>query len=286
MASRTWGSEEASTDMIDIHTHIGMRIRVGEEPYSADELLQVMDRAGIEKAVLLPLESPEGHWHYVLTDQVVEAAEAHPDRFIPFGAADPRTGKVEAQVRHLREIGCVGFGEHKCGLAFDDPRSVTIYQVCGELGFPVLFHGGGRGGINGDDPHLPRVEKCLQECSNTVFIGHAAFWFSISSDYAGEGGYPTGRIKPVGATDRLLGTYPNLYGDLSARSGWDAIARDPEFGNDFIRRHSERLLFGTDLLYRQQEVPILRMREVLDVPDDLYAAITRGNAERLLGLTP
>ena len=64
----------------------------------------------------------------------------------------------------------------------------------------------------------------------------------------------------------------------------DAIARDPEFGNDFIRRHSERLLFGTDLLYREQEVPILRMREVLDVPDNVYTAITRGNAERLLGL--
>ena len=271
--------------MIDIHTHIGFRMKVDDEPYSPDELLPDMDRYGIEKAVLLPIESPEGHWHYVLTEEVLAAANAHPDRFIPFGAVDPRSGNLEPRIRRLRDLGCVGFGEHKCGVPFDDPRSMTIYQLCGELGMPVLFHGGGVGGINGDETHLPRLEKCLQECADTIFIGHAAFWFSISSDYAGTGGYPQGPIMPVGATDRLMTDYANLYGDLSAMSGWGAIARDPDFGNDFIRRHRDRLLFGTDLLSRGQELPILGMREVLDVPDDIYAAIAHGNAARLLGLS-
>ena len=271
--------------MIDIHTHIGMRIKIDEEPFSPDEMLCVMDDVGIEKAVLLPLESPEGHWHYVLTEEVVAAAQEHPDRFIPFGAADPRSGHIEPKVRRLKEMGCVGFGEHKCGVPFDDPRSMEIYHVCGELGFPVLFHGGGPRGINGDGLYMPRLERCLKECSNTNFIGHAAFWFRISRDYAGTGGYPVGPVKPGGATDRLLTEYPNMYGDLSARSGYDAICRDPEFGSDFARRVGHKLLFGTDLLFRGQELPILKMRELLDISDDTYAAIIRGNAERLLGLT-
>lgn len=270
--------------MIDIHTHIGFRIQVDDEPYSPDDLLRDMDQYGIDRAVLLPIESPEGHWHYVLTEEVVAAAAAHPDRFIPFGAIDPRAGNIEPKVRHLADMGCVGFGEHKCGVDFDDPRSMAIYRLCGELGMPVLFHGGRVGGINGDEKELPRLEKCLQECPETSFIGHAAFWFSISSDCLGTGGYPEGPIIPVGPTDRLMTEYPNLYGDLSARSGWDAIARDPEFGNDFIRRHRKRLLFGTDLLMRDQELYITKMREVLDVPDDIYEEITQENAVRLLGL--
>ena len=41
--------------------------------------------------------------------------------------------------------------------------------------------------------------------------------------------YPTGKVKPGGLTDRMLSDYPNLYGDLSANSGRNAVARDPEF---------------------------------------------------------
>ena len=41
--------------------------------------------------------------------------------------------------------------------------------------------------------------------------------------------YPEGPIKPGGITDKLLGDYANLYGDLSANSGNNALSRDPDF---------------------------------------------------------
>jgi hypothetical protein len=47
-------------------------------------------------------------------------------------------------------------------------------------------------------------------------------------------------------TDRWLGDYPNLFGDLSANSGNTALTRDPGFTADFLKRHAEKLFFGSD----------------------------------------
>jgi predicted TIM-barrel fold metal-dependent hydrolase len=47
-------------------------------------------------------------------------------------------------------------------------------------------------------------------------------------------------------TDRWLSDFPNLYGDLSANSGNNALSRDPDFSRDFIARHQTKLIFGSD----------------------------------------
>jgi len=58
--------------------------------------------------------------------------------------------------------------------------------------------------------------------------------------------YPKGRIKPGGLVDKLLADYSNIYGDLSADSGLNAITRDPEFSRGFLERHSRKLIWGSD----------------------------------------
>ena len=61
----------------------------------------------------------------------------------------------------------------------------------------------------------------------TTFIGHAdAFWANVSADYRNEAAYPTGPIKRGGLTDKWLGDYPNLFADMSANSGNNAMSRD------------------------------------------------------------
>jgi hypothetical protein len=52
----------------------------------------------------------------------------------------------------------------------------------------------------------------------------------------------TGPITRGGVTDKWLGDYPNLLADLSANSGNNAMARDPEFTADFLKRHQEASL--------------------------------------------
>jgi hypothetical protein len=47
-------------------------------------------------------------------------------------------------------------------------------------------------------------------------------------------------------TDKWLSDYPNLFGDLSANSGNNALSRDPSFTADFLQRHQDKLFFGSD----------------------------------------
>ena len=82
--------------------------------------------------------------------------------------------------------------------------------------------------------------------------------------------------------------YPNLHGDLSAGSGFNAISRDPEFGYRFLEEFQDRLYFGTDIANVGQQLPIveyfdtLRSEEILDA--EVLDKIEWKNATRLLAL--
>jgi len=98
------------------------------------------------------------------------------------------------------------------------------------------------------------------------------------------GRYPAGAVQPGGAIDRLMDKYSNLYGDISAGSGANAIQRDATFGREFVIRRADRLLFGTDYLADGQQVPQFDLIESLDLPNDVLEKICRVNARRLLGI--
>ncbi len=272
--------------MIDIHTHLG-KIMLDREPLTADILLSAMDKLGIEQSVILPLENPEETHYYVPTKEVIEICRKHPDRLIPFCGVDPRRGGPDFKpdfkviLKEYIEQGCRGFGEHLAGLPINDPRSIEIYKACGELGLPIILH------IdrwrNTDSVHLPAFERVLFENPNTNFIAHGpGWWAEISSEVDPEITYPLGKVEPGGWIDYLFSRYPNLYADLSARSGYNALVRDKEFGVEFVRRNYQRLLFGTDYLYPEQDIPIVELIRNMDLTEEQFEAITRGNALELM----
>ena len=92
------------------------------------------------------------------------------------------------------------------------------------------------------------------------------------------------RDTPGGVLDRLMDKYPNLYGDLSEPGGYWAIHRDERFGREFLIRLADRLLFGTDFLMADQEVPQFELLDSLALPDAVQEKIYRGNAIRLLNI--
>jgi predicted TIM-barrel fold metal-dependent hydrolase len=53
-------------------------------------------------------------------------------------------------------------------------------------------------------------------------------------------------VKRGGLTDKWLSDFPNLYEDMSANSGNNALSRDPDFSPDFVARHQDKLIFGSD----------------------------------------
>lgn len=295
-SSRLYAEEPPGTPippqgMIDVHTHIGTTWN-GDAELTPEALLKWMDEHQIEKSVLLPLVSPESSSFLLLTEPALAAAKAHPDRFIPFCCIDPRTSYVGGQkglveiLRRYVDQGAKGFGEHKCALAFDDALMFRVYEACQTLQIPLLFHMDNQRGL--DQPGLPALERTLKSFPELNFIGHGpGFWASISGgiDQKELSGYPKGKVQPGGALDHLMESYPNLFCDLSAGSGANAITRDLEFGREFMLRRQDRLLFGTDYLKPGQDVPQFEMLQQLSLPAEAAEKILRNNAIRVLKLS-
>lgn len=281
---------ESAGEFIDVHTHVGQTWNT-TAPLGAEELLRWMDANRIAQAVVLPLVSPEASSFPLTTDFVLAQTQPFRDRLIPFCSIDPRTsytGEQKAAVEMLKkyqEAGARGFGEHKPGVPIDHPGNLALFAACGEVGLPILFHLDNQ--RNTDQPGLPGLAKVLSETPQATFIAHGpGWWASISGDATQKdlGGYPRSKPTPGGAIDALMDKFPNIYGDLSAGSGAGAISRDLEFGREFLLRRADRLLFGTDFLAPNQDVPQFELFARLDLPQDVRAKISRENARRVLKL--
>jgi hypothetical protein len=80
--------------------------------------------------------------------------------------------------------------------------------------------------------------------------------------------------------------YPNLCGDLSAGSGYNAISRDPAFGYRFLEEFQDRLFFGTDICAPTNQTPIVEfLRDAAEtgrISRQAHEKIAWQNAARLL----
>jgi predicted TIM-barrel fold metal-dependent hydrolase len=282
--------------IIDAHNHPGW---IG---YNGARMIENMDAAGIERAWLLSWELPEReldpYYFSVLNPtgvgipfrDVIELVDRFPDRFIPGTTVDPRDPhahdrlKAAVDIHHVRV-----FGEFKLRLRYDDPDAIRIFQYCGELGLPVVFHldvtfprhgvpnswqwwyGGG----------LENMEEPLRLCPRTQFLGHApGLWREISADADQEPlVYPKG--KPIVGRGRLikfLETFPNLHCDLSGGSGQIALSRDLEFSRKLLIDYQDRMVFGRD----QFDNGLYDLLLSLNLPADVLTKILSGNALRLV----
>ncbi len=276
---------------VDVHTHLGQTWNT-TQVLTAEGLLRWMDASDIAQAVVLPLVNPEASSYPLTSDFVLSQTAPYRDRLIPFCSVDPRTSYTGGQkgltdmLHRYAEAGAKGFGEHKPGLPIDDPRNQVVYAACAEVGLPVLFHLDEQ--RNTDQPGLPGLDRVLTAHPSGTFIGHGpGFWASISGHLTAKdlAGYPSGTVAPGGALDALLDKHSNLYADLSAGSGANAISRDLEFGREFLMRRADRVMFGSDYLAPAQQVPQLELFASLDLPEEVRAKVFRDNARRLLKLS-
>ena len=286
-AASEWGSP-----VFDLHFHL--------RPEPASNLAHV-DGAGITKANLLT-RAPA-------LDRVKAMDAAAPGRFTWFSSYDVTRPDAEQVLTQAVKDGAQGFGELKFHVAADGPELRRLYALAAELKVPLLIH-------FQEVDHVPNegtwstgyartFASILKEYPKTTFIGHAdAFWANVSADYQNQAAYPTGPIVRGGVTDKWLADFPNLFGDLSANSGNNAMSRDPEFTADFLKRHQDKLHFGSDCNCEDGKgggaaqnsdrvAPRMRgkcvARETLTLlagatTADVFRKIAWSNAHRLLGL--
>ena len=228
-AEELWGGP-----VVDCHHHMRR---------TAEANIVHLDGCGVSNAMILAREN---------SAEAIQALQtAYPGRVLGwFASADITKPEAEAMLTAAVKKGAIGLGELKSHVAAAGPELRRMYSLATELNVPILVH-------FQEVPHTPTegvfstgfkdFEAILKAYPRTRFIGHAdAFWANVSADYANADAYPTGKIKRGGVTDKLLADYPNLYGDLSANSGNNALSRDPEFTEGFLKRHMSKLIFGSD----------------------------------------
>ena len=289
--------------LIDIHTHTtfksGLTRANGSRYPEPLELIAAMDSAGIDKAVILSTVSPEFRYILVPPEHTLAIASEYPDRLIPYCCLDPRylTYSQDADfteyLEYYKNLGCRGVGEYIANLPMDHDLNMNVFAYVEKAGLPLTFHLASQtGGTYGcvDDLGLPRLEHVLRSYPNLTFLGHSqVFWAEIGADVNtnNRDGYPTGTVEP-GRVVELMRLYPNLHGDLSAGSGYNAISRDPEFGCAFMTEFQDRLYFGTDIANVPQELPIVayfsKIKNEVLIDSDAFEKIAWQNAKRLLKL--
>jgi predicted TIM-barrel fold metal-dependent hydrolase len=220
--------------VFDLHYH--------PKPEAAASLRH-LDGAGVTKANLLTRAAA--------LDRVKAHQAAAPGRFIWFASHDVAQPDAEQVLTKAIKDGAQGFGEMKFHAAADGPEYRRAYALAADLRVPILIHFQEVDHFAGEGTwatgYAKTFSKILEAFPKTTFIGHAdAFWANVSADYKNEAAYPNGPIVRGGVTDKWLADYPNLFGDMAANSGNNAMSRDPVFTSDFLTRHQDKLIFGSD----------------------------------------
>ncbi len=237
--------------IIDIHQHLAYSGRPD------DVLFAHQCTMGVSKTILLPagrsVNSASTHdgvsnglqAKCLGNEACYQFAKAHPGAYL-FGANEvPDLPDATLEIEKYLKLGGVIIAEQKFGIECDSKEMQKIYQLAAHYHVPVLMHWQ----VEMYNYGFERFHKMLAKYPRTIFIGHAqTWWANIDKDYRDDASnlYPRGPVRPGGLTDRYLSDYPNMYGDLSAGSGLNALTRDEEHTRDFLKRHQDKLIYGSD----------------------------------------
>ncbi len=257
--------------VIDAHNHLGDDFGGGWHKRPVAELLDLLDKAGVQTYVDL-----DGGWgEDILQQRLDKFKAATPKRFAIFGGVnwnawrDYGDGFGEWAAQRLREQAKWGaqglkiwknFGlqvkDHRDNLvAIDNLRLDPLWQTAGELNLPVMIHiADPVAFFDPPDATNERWEE-LQAHPNWRFPSPPfPSFMTLMSQFANLvsrhphttfiGAHVGCYAENLNWVGRLLDKCPNFYIDISARIG--ELGRQPYAARRFFLRYANRILFGTD----------------------------------------
>jgi predicted TIM-barrel fold metal-dependent hydrolase len=308
--------EEPRFPVIDYHNHLDSMRPV--------DVLAVMNQCGIERVVNITMKVGQAAL------DIIDRYHDLPDRFSSIGWMDwsgvERKDFIQVtldRIHRLVEHGICGikfwkdFGLTVRGadgrlLRIDDERFAPIFDECGRLGLPVMFHTADPSAFFEPlDATNERYEelaahpdwsfassgvskRTLLEQRNRVIARHPATTF--------VGAHCAESSEDLAHLAEQLDALPNLMVDISARVS--ELGRQPYAARSFFLEYADRILFGTDLLPEVEMYRLYyRFLETADeyfkypshasrqgrwniygifLPDDVLRKVYRENALKLL----
>lgn len=200
---------------------------------NVDELLHTMDRAGVERAVLLG-------WYWLRAENCAlqnrffaDVVRRHPERLSAFATVQPAAGanQAVAELHRARAEGLSGIGElspHSQGYAMDSAEFNAVLACAADFNWPINLHVTDAHGSN----YPGRIDTPREE-----FVRLARAWPNVTLVLAHwGGGEPLGDPKTVGFERVFYDTAasPLLYDAPMWRRFIDKVGADRVwFGSDF-----------------------------------------------------
>ena len=258
--------------VIDAHNHLGEPFGGGWDQKPLNELLDLLDEAGVTHYVDL-----DGGWgEDLLYAHLKHFKEGAPERFQIFGGVDWSKWEslgdgfpdwAAGRLKIQKEAGAQGlkiwkpFGlhvkdHHGQVVKVDDARLSPIWEAASELGLPVLIHVADPVAffdpIDGTNerweelgkhsdwaftsPPFPPFMEILNGLKNLVTRHPATVFIGAHVGCYSEN---------LGWVGQMLDECPNYFIDISARLG--ELGRQPYSARKFLIQYQDRILFGSDM---------------------------------------
>jgi predicted TIM-barrel fold metal-dependent hydrolase len=231
--------------------------------HTIPNLLAEMDAVGVAQAAVLPIAAglpfdndPTLH----VLDAIHTAGVAK--RLIPFASVHPRDTRKREQLRDYARRGVRGVKLHPEMQRFnpDDAAAMEIYEECGRLKLPVIFHAG-RSGI---EPGFIRPYALIRHYIPAIkTFPHVRFILG----HAGA--------RDVADAIPVAQQHDNVWLEISGQgvTQLDELLR-------VVGEH--KLLFGTDWPFYPLAVTLAKVLIVTEKRESARRAILAGNATEVL----
>ena len=227
--------------------------------HTAPALERQMSETRVARSVILAVDLPHSSRN---TDSYITVAEGRKG-LTPAAAIHPYAPRAETLLREAYRRGARALKMHPAVQMMrpDHPRAMRLYEVCGELSIPVMWHCGPVG-ITTESAdarcHIKHYWQPIHELPRTTFIlGHSgALMYEMAV--------------------KLACMYENVYVEIASQ-GMPAI------------RHilssipSERVMNGSDFPFYHLGISVLKLLEATEHDAALRRKVLWENAARLFG---
>ena len=285
--------DHAKFPFIDVHSH---HFRMADQ--DLDKLMREMDTLNMK--VIVNLSGRNGERLKAMMDNVRKYG--YEDRIVVFSNIELRSIDdptwAENTVKQLQfdyDNGARGLKIYKSQgmtnqdssgnrIKINDPRIGPVWELCGELGIPVLIHSADPRSFW--EPHDSLNERWLElklRPGRKRSADNPASWETIISEQhdifrnhpntkfiaAHMAWYPND-LERLG---RLLDELPNVYVEIGAVIA--ELGRQPRMANRFFQKYQDRVMFGKDS-YQPKEYPTYF--RVLESADEYFPYYKRYHA--------
>lgn len=250
------GKTLEDTYIVDAHMHICRVPKFFSRGDTLEEIIDVMDRMGVNTGVISNLWETGEYW--TGHEEVIRAVERYPGRFAGHISPNPNYDSFLKDFYYCLDSRCFkGIKLHPVQhmLPFDHTLYCEVYVAAAKNEMPVLLHTWGT-----DD--MRKMEALAARFPDTTFIiGHS-------------GGEVDAMVSAADAASK----YDNLYLDTACSYTWYGTVEMM-----VKKAGASKILFGSDAVWNCTAAAIGRVAYA-DIPEEDKKLILGENAKRLYKL--